>query len=109
VNPMIAQAIRTLWIDGQNKDGSDAGRIPLELRQDDDGRYRWYYPAYDHNGHPAGACTEASEVCGDSEDEALSLARLAWAGREWGLSDEPPLYFEPRSGGVGFEPRRGGV
>ena len=81
--------IETLWIDGQNKDGSNAGPIPLELRRDGD-RFRWYCQDYNNDGNPDGDCVLDTGVSGQTEDAAMEAAWQAWGnGSIWNLRTPP--------------------
>jgi hypothetical protein len=86
---MASTTLRRLWIDGQNLDGSDAGPCPLELRRDDEGKYRWYVQS-NETGAPAGACDEETGVSGETMAEALDAAWASWGGQTWKLRTQRP-------------------
>lgn len=77
-----------LWIDGQNRSGSNAGPVRLELRRVG-GQYRWYGPSYAGSGIPAGPCSLDTGVGGRTNGEAMDAALLAWEGPVWNLRQTP--------------------
>ncbi|WP_133719059.1 hypothetical protein [Methylocaldum gracile] len=85
---MNANVIETLWIDGQKKDGSNAGPIPLELRLDGE-RFRWYCQDYNQDGIPGGDCVLDTEISGSTEDEAMEAAWQSWGSSAWNLRTAP--------------------
>lgn len=78
------KTLRLLLIDGQNRDGSDAGETRLELWRDCS-RFRWYGPDYGDDGRPAGPCVIDSGVSAATVKDAIAAARQAWSAPTWNL------------------------